>query len=50
MVLFNGSSKRIVHSFTEHCVGVASIRSEYYYQQGLERDYSKRSRIDLFTC
>ncbi|AXB22569.1 major capsid protein [Alces alces faeces associated microvirus MP11 5517] len=48
--VINGSSKRIVHSFTEHCVvfGVASIRSEYYYQQGLERDYSKRSRIDFY--
>lgn len=48
--VINGATKRIVHSFTEHCVvfGVCSIRSEYYYQQGLERDYSKRERIDYY--
>lgn len=48
--VIHGSTKKIVHSFTEHCVvfGVASIRPEYYYQQGLERDYSRRSRYDFY--
>lgn len=48
--VINGSTKRIVHSFTEHCVviGLASIRADYTYQQGLERDYSRRSRTDFY--
>lgn len=48
--VINGSTKKIVHSFTEHCIvfGVASIRPEYYFQQGLERDYSRRARTDYY--
>lgn len=48
--VINGSTKKIVHSFTEHCIvfAVASIRPEYYYQQGLEKDYSRRSRYDYY--
>lgn len=48
--VINGRTKKIVHSFTEHCVvfGVASIRPEYYFQQGLERDYTRRSRTDYY--
>lgn len=48
--IINGHTRKIVHSFTEHCVvfGVASIRPEYYYQQGLERDYSRRTRYDYY--
>lgn len=48
--VINGRTRKIVHSFTEHCVvfGVASIRPEYYYQQGIERDYSRRTRYDYY--
>lgn len=47
----NGSTKTIVTSFEEHCVvfAVASIRpATYYYQQGLDRDFRKRSRFDFY--
>ena len=46
-----GKSNRIVTSFEEHCVvfAVASVRpGEYYYQQGLHRDFTKRSRFDFY--
>lgn len=45
-----GESGRIVHSFTEHCtvIGLVSIRADYTYQQGLERSYSRRQRIDYY--
>lgn len=46
-----GSMKTIVTSFEEHCVvfGVVSVRpGEYYYQQGLHRDFSKRSRFEFY--
>lgn len=45
-----GNSRNIVHSFTEHCVvvGLASIRADLTYQQGLDRSYSYRSRTDFY--
>lgn len=45
-----GSSRHIVHSFTEHCVviGLASIRADLTYQQGLDRQYSRRNRTDFY--
>lgn len=48
--VINGATKKIVHSFTEHCVvfALASIRPEYYFQQGLEKDYSRRTRYDYY--
>lgn len=37
-------------SFTEHCVvlGLASVRADLKYQQGLERMWSRRTRFDFF--
>lgn len=48
--VFNDVTKKIVHSFTEHCIvfAVASIRADLSYQQGLPRDYSKRTRLDYY--
>ncbi len=45
-----GSMKRIVSSFTEHCIvfGVLSTYSDLTYQQGLDRLYSQRSRYDFY--
>ena len=45
-----GNSRNIIHSFTEHCVviGLASIRADLTYQQGLERLYSRRNRTDFY--
>lgn len=45
-----GHSRNIVHSFTEHCVviGLASIRADLTYQQGLDREYSRRNRTDYY--
>ena len=48
--VINGSTARIVHSFTEHCdvFALASIRADLTYQQGLDRNYSRRSRFDYY--
>ena len=48
--VINGHTKEIVHSFTEHCtvIGLASIRADLTYQQGLDRSYSRRNRTDYY--
>lgn len=37
-------------SFTEHCIvmGIASVRADLTYQQGLNRMYSRSTRYDMF--
>jgi len=37
-------------SFTEHCVllGLASVKADLTYQQGLHRRFSRRSRVDFY--
>ena len=37
-------------SFTEHCIiiGIASVRADLTYQQGLERQFSRRTRFDFY--
>lgn len=44
------SSAGFVKSFTEHCIvlGLASIRADLNYQQGLDRMFSYRSRFDFY--
>ena len=48
--VINGTTKTIVKSFTEHTLlfAVASIRTDLTYQQGLHRNYSRRSRFDYY--
>lgn len=48
--VINGHTKKIVTSFTEHCLvfALASIRSDLTYQQGLPRQYSRRARTDFY--
>jgi hypothetical protein len=48
--VINGFTKKIVKSFTEHCLlfAVASVRADLTYQQGLSRFYSRRSRYDYY--
>ncbi len=43
-------SMGFTHSFTEHCtvIGLASIRADLTYQQGLERMWSRETRYDYF--
>lgn len=37
-------------SFTEHCIviGLASVRADLTYQEGLDRQFSRRTRFDFF--
>ena len=39
-----------VKSFTEHCliIGLVNVRCEYFYQQGLDRTWSDRTKLDLY--
>ena len=39
-----------VQSFTEHCIilGIASVRADLTYQQGLNRMWSRRTRFDFY--
>ena len=39
------------HSFTEHGIlmGLMCIRTEHTYQQGINRDWFKKSRLDFYT-
>lgn len=48
--VINGRTRKIVTSFTEHCLvfAVANIRSDLTYQQGLPRQYSRRARTDFY--
>lgn len=47
-VSFNGHS--FTKSFTEHCVliGLASVRADLTYQQGLNRMWSRQTRFDYY--
>lgn len=38
------------HSFTEHCIvmGIASVRADLTYQQGIPRMFSRRTRFDWY--
>lgn len=48
--VIRGTTKKIIHSFTEHCLvfALASIRTDLTFQQGLDRNYSRRSRFDYY--
>lgn len=48
--MMNASGHGFTKSFTEHCVliGLASIRADLNYQQGLNRMWSRRTRWDFF--
>ena len=39
-----------VKSFTEHCllIGLANVRADLTYQQGLERQFNRRTRYDYY--
>lgn len=45
-----GSHIGFTQSFVEHCVvlGIASVRTDYRYSQGLPRERSYRSRFDFY--
>lgn len=50
MGTFNMSGRGFVKSFTEHEVvlGIASVRADLSYQQGLNRSWSRSTRFDFF--
>lgn len=45
-----GSGSGFTHSFTEHCMvlGLACVRADLTYSQGLNRMFSRRSRYDYY--
>jgi len=45
-----GGNGSFVKSFTEHCVvlGLAAVRSDLVYQQGMERKFSRRKKYDYY--
>lgn len=47
---FSHHGTGFVKSFTEHCVliGLVNVRADLNYQQGLDRMWSRRSRLDFF--
>lgn len=47
---FSGRNIGFRQSFTEHCVvlGLASLRADLNYQQGLDRMWSRRTRFDFY--
>lgn len=47
---FSGRNIGFRQSFTEHCViiGLACLRADLNYQQGLERMWSRRTRFDFY--
>jgi hypothetical protein len=47
---FTGFNNGFVKSFTEHGVilGLASVRADLTYQQGLPREYSRQTRYDYY--
>jgi hypothetical protein len=50
MGTMNSQGNGFTKSFTEHCViiGLASVRADLNYQQGLNRMFSRRSRWDFY--
>ena len=48
IALANGHG--FTHSFTEHCllIGLACVRADLTYQQGLERMWSRKTRFDFY--
>lgn len=47
---FAASGHGFSKSFTEHCIilGMVSVRADLTYQQGLNRMWSRRSKLDLY--
>lgn len=45
-----GVSNGFSHSFVEHCfvIGIASVRSDLTYQQGVNRMWSRKTRYDFY--
>ena len=50
-VTANKNEDLFTHSFTEHGIlmGLAVVRTTHTYQQGLNRQYSKKKNIDFYT-
>ena len=50
-VTSNVNEDLFTHSFTEHGIlmGLAVVRTTHTYQQGLNRQYSKKKNIDFYT-
>ena len=50
-VTSNVNDDLFTHSFTEHGIlmGLAVVRTTHTYQQGLNRQYSKKKNIDFYT-
>lgn len=50
MGIMTASGHGFVKSFTEHCliIGLASVRADLNYQQGLNRMFSRRTRWDFY--
>lgn len=48
--IISGTTKRIVKSFEEHCICFAyvNVRVPYYYQYGLDKEFSRHSRYDYY--
>lgn len=48
--LTNFSDSTFIKSFTEHgyIIGIATVRTEHTYQQGIERHFSRRTRTDFY--
>ena len=46
----NSTKPSFTKSFSEHCIvlGIISARADLTYQQGLERQFSRRTRFDFF--
>jgi len=46
----SSSGHGFTHSFTEHCIviGLASVRADLNYQQGLNRMWSRRTKYDYY--
>lgn len=50
MGIVSGTGRGFVKSFTEHCIliGIASVRADMHYQQGLHKMWSRRTRFDFY--
>ena len=50
MVTVGSAGRGWTKSFTEHCViiGLANVRADLSYQQGMERQFSRSTRFDYF--
>jgi hypothetical protein len=50
MGVISSHKNGFTHSFTEHCIiiGLASVRADLTYQQGLDRMWSRKTRFDFY--